>query len=277
MRAWLFALITITLSSVAPQGLGQEKPLVLPPESLANWYKPVNARQVWLHTMFSLRREMQAVSEYVAREDRVRLVKWAERLVDHYRKIGKMVPEWNDELELEWADKLVLAAEQGDYSGVARAQRKISRSCRSCHRESRALAAAIYRTPDYSSLTVRNSKTLRVESFDDAMERLSTLVNRIKIAGEDGEQDLALASLDDLNGRLSDLQAVCSDCHHDQYPAERILGMAGRELIQRLKEELERADQKAADKTLGSLAVKVCARCHGIHRTLYDLKRVIHH
>ncbi|MCK5336958.1 MAG: hypothetical protein KAQ67_12390, partial [Gammaproteobacteria bacterium] len=32
-----------------------------PPASLEKWYKPANKRQVWLHTMFRLRREMQAI------------------------------------------------------------------------------------------------------------------------------------------------------------------------------------------------------------------------
>ena len=41
-----------------------EKGLVLPPESLAQWYKPANKRQVWLHTLFRLRREILTVFDY---------------------------------------------------------------------------------------------------------------------------------------------------------------------------------------------------------------------
>ena len=41
-----------------------------PPASLEKWYKPANKRQVWLHTMFRLRREMQAISEYAEQNDK---------------------------------------------------------------------------------------------------------------------------------------------------------------------------------------------------------------
>ena len=40
-----------------------------PPASLEQWYKPANKRQVWLHTMFRLRREMQAIAEYAKQDD----------------------------------------------------------------------------------------------------------------------------------------------------------------------------------------------------------------
>jgi len=35
-----------------------------PPASLAKWYMPENKRQEWLHNMFKVRREIQAVKLY---------------------------------------------------------------------------------------------------------------------------------------------------------------------------------------------------------------------
>ncbi len=43
--------------------------LKLPLTSLEKWYKPANKRQVWLHTMFRLRREMQAIADYAENSD----------------------------------------------------------------------------------------------------------------------------------------------------------------------------------------------------------------
>ncbi len=46
-----------------------------PPAELAQWYKPENKRQVWLHNMFKLRREMQAVQFYATEKDKKHLIK----------------------------------------------------------------------------------------------------------------------------------------------------------------------------------------------------------
>ncbi len=73
----------------------QDRVIVLkkPPASIAQWYKPQNKRQVWLHTMFKLRREMQAVEIYAKIQDAEKLQKWAAKLNQDYHKIAKMVPE----------------------------------------------------------------------------------------------------------------------------------------------------------------------------------------
>lgn len=272
---WWAALCSVLVLSLSGGTLAVEKTVSLPPVSLSQWYKPLNERQVWLHTMFRLRREMQAVSEYAALEEPELLARWAARLTADYRRIGEMVPEWQEDLELEWADRLQQATRQADYPAVARAQRRLAGSCRACHREFRAVAAALYRTPDYKGLKVEDSETLDEVPFADAMERLSRLVNRIKIASVDDRPAVALESLAELNRRLGELSTVCAGCHQDSVPQERILGAASLHLTGRLKSALEEGDRKGTGKALGALAVEVCARCHGIHRSLYDLTQAI--
>ena len=246
-----------------------------PPDSLAKWYKPDNKRQVWLHNMFKLRREMQAVTEYLAMEDQPRLEKWAGRLEEHYLEIGNMVPEWQDELEAPVARELAEAAAAGDYERTARAVRKIGLSCRSCHRDYRAVAAAIYRAPDFGKVTVEDSETLEMESMEDVMNRLSLLVNRIKIASEDDRMPAAADALTQLGQRLNDLGASCDKCHSDDIPRERILGSATRSSMDHIRQGIDRNDKKFIGRNLGELAVQACARCHGVHRTLSDLKKVM--
>ena len=57
--------ITLTISP-GFAGEAREVNFNKPPSTIAQWYKPANKRQVWLHTMFRLRREMQAMGEYAA-------------------------------------------------------------------------------------------------------------------------------------------------------------------------------------------------------------------
>jgi cytochrome c556 len=251
----------------------KEKNLAIPPESLAQWYKPANKRQVWLHTMFRLRREMLAVSDYTALEDTQRLKEWSDRLAQDYRKIAEMVPEWQDELELEQMATLQKAAEQGDLEQVAKAYRKLGLSCRSCHREYRAVAAALYRTADFSDIQVEDSESLEELPYKKVMERLSLQVNRIKIASVDGRKQTAVNALQGLRQGLADLGQSCEQCHKDEAPLERILGAETEKSLAALERGIESADIKETGHTLGTLAVQVCARCHGVHRTLYDLKK----
>ncbi len=249
-----------------------EATLSLPPASLGQWYKPVAKRQVWLHTMFRLRREMQAVGWYATREERERLVKWSDRLARDYRSIGEMVPEWADELELEWLQRLRQAAGIGDYETVGKALRRIGTSCSGCHREYRAVTALLYRTPDFGRVTVEDSETLEEVPYRDAMGRLSTLVNRIKIASDDGDRETALAALAELRRRMGDLGEGCGGCHRDPAPRERILGDASRRQLDALEAGIDAGDTKQTGRALGTLAVESCARCHGVHRTLNAIR-----
>mgnify|MGYP002713148339 CR=1 FL=1 len=271
MRYMLFwmLLLGITLPGT---GAAEERWLPLPPASIGEWYKPKNERQVWLHTMFALRREMQAVAEYGASGERELLQKWSERFVTHYRKIADMVPEWRDELDYEALQQLQDAVGQGSSEAVAAALKEIGRSCSSCHREYRATTAMIYRTPDFSEIRVKGAPGEPARDYPEVMEELSTLVNRIKIASDDARYEAGLDSLALLNQRLDQLSTSCGECHRDEYPKSRILGELTLEALTGLEQGLRRGDQKLAGRSLGSAAVYACARCHAIHRAPYDMR-----
>lgn len=248
----------------------------LPEKSLAQWYKPANERQVWLHTMFSLRRELQAVEEYAAAQDQPRLTKWAGRLAANYRKISEMVPEWTDELSPEAAQELEQAAASGDFSGAASAARSLGRTCNSCHREYRALVAARFRAPDFSNIEVADD-TGTVRSHSDHMDLMSRTLNTIKIASEDERWEAALDAESALRSQLKSLGESCGECHRETEPRERVLGQDSGNTLDTLRVALEEKDQRNTGRHLGEAAVQVCALCHGVHRTFYDLTRRLLH
>ncbi len=247
-----------------------------PPASIGQWYPPANKHQVWLHTMFRLRREMQAVTEYAALGKRELLTKWLGRLDTDYRKIGDMVPEWKDELESELMAQMRKAGETGDLEGLQRLQGKLAKnSCQSCHREYKAVTALLYRAPDFSHTPVEDSETLEEEPYPRVMSRLSMLVNRIKIASEDGRKATAAESLDDLRRRLEDLSASCEACHKDAAPRERILGEAAQSALKKIGAAIEKGDHRGVGRVLGGFAVETCARCHGIHRLSAAMRKAM--
>ena len=270
----LYTLVTAAMLSLATmavppaQAAGTEVTL---PASLASWYKPQNKRQVWLHTMFALRRELQAVREYADDGDATRLRRWAERLDRHYRRLPRMVPEWSDELDLALLDALNASIEQNDFKGVLRAADRLERDCRSCHRQYRALAALTHRWPRFDHLRIDDGT--QTHAHNDFKDELTKLVNRIKIATEDHRWPVAERSLTEFRGRLRHLGESCTECHRDEAPRERILGKDTEHSLEQLQQALKEKDGKAAGRQLGTVAVKTCARCHGVHRLLSDTQK----
>jgi cytochrome c556 len=266
---YLFTLLLVALpfSTVVAEGtITLEKP----PASLKQWYKPENKRNVWHHNMFKLRREIQAVNEYMAVKDQPHTEKWALQFVTHYRKIAEMVPEWRDELELEWADKLEAAAKQGEFEALGKALKKLQGSCKGCHSDYRAQVAAIYRGPDFSKITVKLDG--KETSYLDFMKVLMRDVNRIKIAAEDDDKARAQAALIDVRSGISTLRSSCDSCHKEPEAKEYYLGNKTQKLLDELQTGIDKGD---SGHSLGILAVQACAHCHGSHRILYDLKTEI--
>ena len=249
--------------------------LSLPPQSLGKWYKPQNEHQVWFYNMLTLDRAMQALGVYTALNDREHLTQWAETFNTSYRRIAEMVPEWKDELELEWADRMLSAAKAGDSEGLATAMRKVGVSCRSCHNEYQAVAAAIYRGPDFEKVTVERSETLEEIPFHEAMEGLSTAINRLGIAVQDGRFEAAAKNTAKLATRLNDLGGACQSCHDDTDPREAILGASNMAILDRLNDALTSQDGARAGKELQHFGGAVCGECHSIHRTLADLRAAL--
>ena len=238
-----------------------------PPASLAQWYKPENERQVWLHTMFKLRREMQAVRFYSERKDAKHLEKWVALLSEHYLETGEMVPEWKKKLDVDAIARLQESAGSNRYQDISQALDNLNESCESCHKDYRAITATIYRAPDFSLVEISPSTSL-----DMHMEELTQQVNRIKIASEDGMKDLALSTLSDLEKGINALGETCSTCHKKDtriYPGETI-----NKTIGSLGESLRTGTLKEQGRELGTLAVLACARCHGTHRIAYDTRQL---
>ncbi len=260
------------LSSVSPLIADTDEVITLekPPTSLKQWYKPDNKRNVWHHNMFKLRREIQAINEYSAEQDQPHTEKWASLLVKHYKKIADMVPEWKDELELEWANKLEASAKKGDFKTVAHALKKIQTSCKGCHGDYRAQVATLYRAPDFSKIHVSldGEKT----SYLKFMKILMRDVNRIKISADDGNKPKAQAALKMVKQGIGVLRSSCDSCHKGDKAKNYYLGKETNDLLDKLEIDIEKGK---SGHTLGKLAVQACAHCHGSHRIIYDMKNEI--
>ena len=248
----------------------QDKATIIktPPQVLAEWYKPENKRQVWLHNMFKLCREMQAVQFYAEAQHDENLDNWGEQLHQHYLKIGEMVPQWQKKLDVDTINLLKASISSKDYPGVIASIDTLQASCNSCHNDFQAITALTYRGPDFNNIEMSADV-----SFIDHMDKLSKQVNQIKIAAEDGMLDLAKSSLSELKIGMNELGQVCVDCHKQDrkpYPSEPMTAT-----IASLEQNLETGTLKQQSRDLGTLAVLACARCHGTHRLAFGAKELL--
>ncbi|MDX2367036.1 MAG: multiheme c-type cytochrome [Colwellia sp.] len=236
-----------------------------PPTELAQWYKPENKRQVWLHNMFKLRREMQAVQFYAETQDKEHLSKWALDFNEHYLEIGEMIPRWNKKLDVSSLNRLQTTVDNQDYKAVLAVVNTLQKSCVSCHSDYQAITALTYRSPDFTTIEIEP-----LVSFNSHMQTLSKQVNQIKIASKDGMSDLAISSLADLKRDMHKLGQVCTDCHKKDkkpYPSEQM-----NKTLLSLENSLKTGTLKEQGMDLGTLAVQACARCHGTHRLAFGTK-----
>ncbi|WP_303904819.1 hypothetical protein [Thiohalomonas denitrificans] len=267
---WRALAVSFLIVAMVSAAGAKEVVVRLPPESLANWYKPDNERQVWLHTMFGLREAVQAVEHYTASGDQERAIRWSERLRDLYTKIPQMVPEWRVEVEPETMERLVIAVRTGDKPETGAALRRLDTTCDGCHSDYQATAAALYRSPAYSEVLVTDGQNGSA-TYPEAMREISRSLNHVKIALKDGFPRQAQSAVATLRSELDRLSGSCASCHRDSAPRERIFGGMP-DLLNNLHTELEGADRSAQGRLLGELGVTVCARCHSLHRTLGDLR-----
>ena len=246
-----------------------------PPASLEQWYKPANKRQVWLHTMFRLRREMQAIAEYAEQNDQKAMGKWIKRLDKDYNKIADMVPEWEKEIKPKLLPELELFAKKGDMYRVDKTLKMIKRTCDDCHTYYQPLVTATYRSPHYENIKLKDSSG-KTQSFEDNMDDLSKSVNRILIALDDGHNPIALQASKRLADQLQKLGDSCNSCHKDdEYPRQRILGEVTQQRVETLQASISEGRVKDSQKLMGKIAVTVCARCHNTHRIVYDLRNAL--
>lgn len=249
--------------------------LATPPASLEKWYKPTNKRQVWLHTMFRLRRQMQAIEEYSAQENSVEVKKWIKQLDKDYNKIAEMIPEWEKDIKPRLIPELEMFAQKGDYHRIRKTLKMISRTCNDCHKAYQPAVTAIFRSPSYDNIKIKQPDG-STTSFKEHMEVLSNAVNRVLIALQDGHKETALKARDEMEKEFSHLSSSCNTCHKDDpYPVERILGKATQKKLADLSTNIQQWKVKPSQEIMGKLAVTVCARCHNTHRITADLRNAI--
>lgn len=260
--SWLFAGAVVYLHKDKVQLVK------LPPESLAEWYKPQNKRHVWLHNMFKLRREMQAVEHYAGLEQPEPLALWAGRLNEHYQKIREMVPEWGGRLDQDVMTSLLIAQQENQYAQVETLLGDLRESCDSCHTQFRAVTAMLYRAPDFTQMQVKDN-----EPLPDTMKVLNRHVNDIKIAIGTQDQAWALNALGELKTGIKQMGVMCESCH--SYLPKTYPDTVVKTALDELHTALVSGDTRQQGEALGKVAVSACAQCHGTHRIAYDTQQLI--
>lgn len=274
MFNFLMICITIPLflwSNIASSDT-QTITLKKPPEALAQWYKPENKRQVWLHTMFRLRREMLAMNDYSQQKMQPELEKWSQKFIKDYQSIADMVPQWQEYLYTDKVKELEQQVKAHNYAAINPLLKQLGKSCMHCHDDFQTVTTLLMRSPNFSNKTISDGIAGEETAYDDNMQQLSESVNRINIAIKDAYFSIAEKNIEGLQQQLDHLGNSCRDCHkEDKIPVERIMGAADT-LLPELTQNLQLKEQQQSARKLGEFAVKVCAKCHSIHKLPSDLQ-----
>ncbi|MCP5069191.1 MAG: hypothetical protein GY946_21725 [bacterium] len=247
--------------------------IALPPDSIAEWYMPQKGRQGWLHLMFDLRTELGAVERYLERKQQKKIVEWAGTLQESYAKITEMVPEWADEVDLDAGRAQRDAAAAGGLESAEERVTQLRKTCSDCHSKWSASTVALYRSPDYSQLKLQDSKSGKEVDYAEAMREMSRSLVELKVARADGGFEEARNATIDLEDRLRDLGPSCGECHRGPSQRERFLGVDALEPLRALRASLtEPHDPKLSGRHLGTFGSTVCGGCHGVHRSLSELR-----
>ncbi len=250
--------------------------VALPPDSIAQWYMPQNKRQVWLHMMFSLRTELGAVELYLERKQPEKVLKWAGALHESYAEITEMVPEWESEVDAAAAAALHAAALAGNLEGVEKNVSQLERTCSRCHDKWRASTVALYRSPDYAEVRLLDSRSGKMVDYTESMREMSHSLVELKVARADGDFEDARSATTDLETQLRDLGESCGECHRNPENRERFLGTKALEPLNALRSSLtEPHDPKLSGRYLGTFGATVCGGCHGVHRSLSELRTLL--
>ncbi|MFK5984227.1 MAG: hypothetical protein QM479_02205 [Pseudomonadota bacterium] len=273
---------SVLANPAVEEGINEKNMISLqkPPASIKNWYKPSNKRQVWLHTMFRLRRELLAINEYSQLQQNKYLNKWFLSFKKDYQQIGEMVKPWQKFLDLELIKQLELAVNSQKYNDIPVIIRKLENSCDNCHSDFQAITRLMYRSADFNKIKVATEDVNHKVVYSKAMDNLSKTVNRLKIALHDKFYNTAENFIKPLQLQLKRLSSGCGDCH--KYPANEqpkqqqdYIFKNSDSMLADLKAALQQKDNKKARMSLGTFAVKICARCHAMHRTTADLKELL--
>ncbi len=284
---WLIAivfLVTIIFANsvFSKPALANNNSIIIntPPTSIQQWYKPKNKRQVWLHTMFRLRRELLAITDYSQQSETELTQKWFDSFKKDYLSVAMMVPEWQEFVDTQLVNDLELAVKNKDYSNIPSMVKKLEKNCNHCHNDYQAVTRLLYRSADFYHVKVQSIESEHKLSYSKAMVNLSNTLNRLKIAIHDELYPKAISYIQPLTLQLDNLSASCIDCHYypsDEQPKEQqdYIFKSSTLLLKNLEKSLAEKDNKKARINLGGFAVKVCARCHATHRTISDLKDLI--
>lgn len=249
--------------------------LSIPPKSIAQWYKPKNDRQVWLHTMFKLRQSTQAIALYAKQNNLEKLKQWGATLDETHLKVNEMVPEWQDAKRDAGIKRLVTLSSAGDIASIPPVLKDVQKSCHSCHDQWEAVVAVTYRSPDYSDMKLKWEGG-EEQSYHDVMNVLADTIGLIKIGREDDDLPMARNAVDRLSEQMSLLGDSCENCHSDSESKERILGKKTEETMVLLKKSLTVPhDKSESGKYLGTVGFSVCGRCHGIHKMMSGVRKQI--
>ena len=190
--------------------------------------------------------QMQKMStEYYAIFVNLELKNWslAEKNVqlftDSYTKASKMIPEWEENFDINSANLLKKSILTKERKTIEKASKSIEKSCNHCHLKNNNSVWARYHWPLTETIKVLDPIGENEVSYDVYMEKLFDSLKRISVNFEQGDIQQSWRSLDVFTKRIKSLRSVCSKCHVTEWTKSAVSVkdfFVGEDIIKTLQE-----------------------------------------
>ncbi len=267
-------LIATSLSALIAFSVANAKTVKLkePPEELGKYYPPNSDKFEFLTNMYQLSTSFTGVFANMQEKQWDKALNWAEKMKDHYFKIGKLVKKWDKVLRKEAMNNLVEAVKSKDVASVKKYANIVGKTCVQCHKNYQLPTKIKYHFPSFDTSSIEDPVTGVEYGVHDYMKKMTNDMKLLKIYLMQGDKNKAVKSGNNFIKRFEGLQQMCSDCHTNKVSEEIYFSKEIKGKLSTLKEALMKGDKDKVFSSLGYIGVNNCSKCHNVHQIPAMLK-----
>ncbi len=235
------------------------------PSSLDSFYPPKAEQPYYLFEMLKLDTLFSGIAADVMEDELSGAIASFAEFESQYRKVSKMVPEWEGYYSNESVERLGETLKRGGRDEAMAAFGEVGKSCHQCHISKMVPAQQRYHWGKFSEIMVLDPLSREQTEYASFKKYLSTNMAGLIVNLRQGQVENARRQFDGFRARFETLKESCLNCHDDEM-AYFVDGS-----VEKLFDEVNRAlsgknvDPEAIRTMVQGIGRESCFRCHLVH------------
>ena len=202
--------------------------------------------------------------------------KYADKLVEEYKKTAKMVREWEEYFDIKAAEAFAAAAKTHDMAKAGKASGGLGKTCGKCHAEHQVAVWTKYHWPSFHKIKVIDPSSEKEVGFHKFMKQISGSFKAMRVNFGEGQYGRAAKALKAFKSEYMELKSTCSKCHTTDDVKRFYVGGDANRAFEGLAKELNAEKPNPGNfwKNVGLVGKTGCKNCHLTHRTYSMIKEV---